>query len=494
MNRRLVTAGVAVGLFLAAIEGTVVGTAMPTVIAHLQGVKLYSLVFAAYMLTSTVTLPLWGKLSDRYGRRGSYAAGTLTFALGSALSGLAQTMPQLVAFRALQGIGAGAVVPLGFTIVGEIYTLEERARVQGVLSGVWGIASVVGPVVGGFLTQEVSWRAVFYMPVPFGCAAAAIVLAAYRGAPRAAGLPLDLAGAGVLTAAATLLLGAAGLAGRPGGLADPAAIGCLLGAVALAALFVRIERRAADPIVHLDLFRLKIFTATTCSGLFAGMAMFGTVSFTPLFVQAVIGTDAIRAGATLTPFMLAWVVSSTVGARLALRWGYRVMAVGGMVSLAIGVGYLGTLGAAAGFRDVCVAMALAGLGMGASFTPLLIAIQSAVARERLGVATSTVTFFRSMGGAIGVAALGAILTAHIAGGPLPEGVTPESIVDPILRQRLTPEQFAAVRGALASGLAAVFHATVFLALAALAASTTIPGGRAREHAQEAAAEPAAVGH
>lgn len=483
MNRKLVTAGVLVGLFLAAVESTVVGTAMPTVIAQLHGVKLYSAVFTAYLLTSTVTVPIWGKLSDIYGRRPFFVIGVAIFIVGSALSGMARSMPELVAFRALQGLGSGAILPLCSTIIGEIYALEERARMQGVVSSVWGLASIVGPLVGGFLTDRISWRAVFFVSVPFGIVSAALVGLGYRGRGAPVKRRLDLLGSLLLALSATGVLAAAALAGRP-------AIALAVGAAALllALLFVRVERRAEDPVLHLDLFRSPMFRATTSAGFFAGMSMFGIISFVPLFVQAVIGTKATEAGAALTPFMLCWVVASTTSARIAMRAGYRGVAVAGMASLVAGIATLALLGAGAGFAHVALAMGLCGLGMGASFTPLLIAVQSTVSRERLGVATSAVQFFRSIGGAVGIGILGSILASRLAAGSLPPGIAPEQIVDPIARETLSPELFAQLRSALAAALHAVFQADVLVAVVAFLFTTRVPGGRAADHSIETPGE------
>jgi EmrB/QacA subfamily drug resistance transporter len=491
MNRKIVTAGVLVGLFLAAIESTVVGTAMPTVISQLGGVKLYSAVFTAYMLTSTITVPLWGKLSDIYGRRGFYVLGVLIFIAGSALSGQSTSMPELIAFRALQGLGSGAIMPLCFTIVGEIYGLEERARMQGVVSSVWGFSSIVGPLLGGFLTDKISWRAVFYVSVPFGLVSALLVGFAYKSTAPRERRRLDVLGALLLALSATSLLAAAAVLARPAS-ALPA-LGLLALAIVLALLFVRVERRAEDPVLHLALFRSPMFRATTGAGFFAGMAMFGVISFVPLFVQAVIRTNATEAGAALTPFMLAWVVSSTSSARFSVRHGYRAIAVFGAVSVVAGIATLAALGAGAGFAHVALAMALCGLGMGATFTPLLIAVQSAVPRERLGAATSAVQFFRSVGGAVGIGILGAVLAASLSGSGLPPGVDPKDVVDPIAREALSPELFDALRGALAGALHRVFLWDVAVAAVALLLTTRVPGGKATDHAIAPDASPD-VGH
>src|SRR5918998_4653680 len=255
-RRWAVTAGVMTGMFLAALEATVVGTAMPTVIASLGGLNRYSWVFSAYLITSTVTVPVWGKLSDLYGRRLFYQIGIAVFLAGSMLSGLSASMTQLIVFRAVQGLGAGALVPLGMTIIGDIFTIAERAKMQALFSGVWGLSSVIGPVVGGFITDQLSWRWVFYINLPVGLAAALIIGLALREPRRSVRPAIDYAGAGLLMAAITMLM----LALVEGGasfatMLAPRNLALFAGAAALGAVFAWVERRAADPIVPFGLLR-----------------------------------------------------------------------------------------------------------------------------------------------------------------------------------------------------------------------------------------------
>src|SRR5215212_951565 len=296
-RRWAVTAGVMTGMFLAALEATVVGTAMPTVISSLGGLNQYSWVFSAYLITSTVTVPVWGKLSDLYGRRLFYQIGIAVFLLGSILSGISTSMTQLIAFRALQGLGAGALVPLGMTIIGDVYTLEERAKMQAVFSGVWGLSSVVGPVVGGFITDQLSWRWVFYINVPFGLAAAAIMQLALKEPRRRERPAIDYAGAALLMAAITLLM----LALVEGGatlstLLSARNVALTASALVLGVLFIWVERRAADPVVPLNLFRNRVVAVAVGAGFLAGVAMFGAISFVPLFAQGALGSTATEAG------------------------------------------------------------------------------------------------------------------------------------------------------------------------------------------------------
>src|SRR5512134_2078287 len=278
----LVTAGIMLSLFLASMESTVVATAMPTIVGQLGGLEHYSWVFSAFMLTSTTTVPLYGKLSDIYGRRKLYVAAMALFLIGSVLSGLAQNMTQLIAARALQGLGAGGILPLAFILIGEMFSLEQRARMQGLFSGVWGVSSIVGPLLGGFLVDQLSWRWIFYINVIPGLLAAALVALAWRDQHHGHERPaIDYAGAALLTVSVVLLLLGLMTTGISSWILIAAAILLFL-------LLLWVERRAADPILPLPLFRDRQFATATTHGILAGWAMFGSVSFIPLFVQAVL--------------------------------------------------------------------------------------------------------------------------------------------------------------------------------------------------------------
>lgn len=454
-RKRRALAAVMVAIFLAAIESTVVALAMPTVVASLGGIRIYSWVFSGYLLTQTVSMPLWGRLSDLYGRRPMYLAGLATFLGGSALSGAAHDMPQLVVFRMVQGLGAGSLMTLGYTIIGEIFGLERRARLQGYLSGVWGVASLVGPPLGGLLTDHLSWRSVFYMNVPFGLVAMTLLAGALpRGEPARRHVSIDYAGIGAFTAGVSLLLLGIVEAGRVGAWSG-ADVAALLGVGAvLLGLFVAAERRAAEPIVPLRLFRSRMVVAAVVTRLLAGMAMFGALAFVPLFVQTVTGVNATRAGAVLAPFVLGWVVFSATSARLVLRVGYRIVVLSGMACLT-GAFLLLTrwdtgLSLLVAGRDVV----LAGVGMGLVVVPMLIAVQSAVPRQDLGIATSVIQFFMSIGGAVGVSVMGAVMAQGLHAGL--------RLVD-------------ALHGVFVVGLA--------VCVAALASALLVPPGRARDLAR-----------
>ncbi len=490
-RRWAVTAGVMTGMFLAALEATVVSTAMPTVIASLGGLNHYSWVFSAYLITSTVTVPVWGKLSDLYGRRLFYQLGIAVFLLGSVLSGMSTSMGQLIAFRAIQGLGAGALIPLGMTIIGDIYTVRERARMQALFSGVWGLASVIGPVAGGFITDQLSWRWVFYINLPVGLAAALIMGLALKEPRRQTRPAIDYAGAAVLMVAITLLM----LALVEGGasistLLSPRNLLLLAGAAAFTLLFVWIEMRAQDPIVPFKLFRNRVVLVSIVAGFLAGVAMFGAITFVPLFAQGALGASATEAGSLLTPLMLSWVSLSVVGGRLLLRVGYRPTTIVGFVLLTVGLAMLAMFEPETRRVWLYLDLVLVGAGLGLTMLTLLIAVQQAVERGQLGIATSLNQFSRAVGGAVGVAVMGAVLSAGLAmhlnrmaqegvGGLTPElaaqlAANPNALIEPHARASLPPGALGALQSALVASIHNVFWVTTIVSALALLVSFALP--------------------
>jgi EmrB/QacA subfamily drug resistance transporter len=465
-RRRLVVLGVILSIFLAAMESTVVATAMPRVVASLGGLEIYSWVFSGFLLTSTVTMPVWGRLSDLLGRQRVFLGGLAIFLVGSALSGLAQSMGQLIAFRMLQGLGAGSLMTIGMTIVGELFRLERRARMQGYISGVWGVASLCGPLLGGLLTDHVSWRWVFYVNLPFGALAMALIAVGLREQPRQGPRPvIDYAGLGLFSTGVSALLIGVLEAGRVARWTGADVLGPLAIAVGALAAFVAIERRAAEPIVPLQLFRVRVVLAAAVTGFLAGMAMFGAISFVPLFLQSVSGLSATGAGVVLIPFVLGWVAMSIVSARLVLRIGYRTVVSAGMICLTAAFLLLSrwseSLTQGTAMRDSL----LGGVGMGLTMVPMLIAVQSAVTRAELGAATSMIQFFRTLGGAIGLSVMGTVMAWRLSLG-------------------LGPAE--ALHGVFVTGLA--------VCLAALVSTVLVPPGRAQDLARgELHGEPTRVG-
>ena len=496
-RRRAITIAVMTGMFLAALEATVIGTAMPTVVAALGGLAHFSWVFSAYLLTSTVSVPLWGKLSDLYGRRLFYQLGIGVFLLGSILSGMAQSMTQLIAARALQGLGAGALIPLGMTIIGEVYTLRERARMQGLFSGAWGLSSVIGPLIGGVITDQFSWRWVFYINVPFGIASAAIMQFALGPSKREGRPAIDYLGAAVLTTAVTLLMLVLVEGGSGTELLRPRNLLLLAVVAALLAWFIRIERRAPEPVVPLALFRSRVVSVAMIVGFLAGVAMFAVISFVPLFAQGALGVSATAAGSFLTPLMLAWVSASVVGGRLLIRMGARPLVLGGLAMLTAGFAALTMSTRQTSVAVLVVELIVIGIGLGLTMLTLLIAVQHAVQhavpREQLGIATSLNQFFRSIGGAMGVALLGALMTSALAanlmraasqpGAPLTPADArrlagnPSALVTPEARKAMPPAALAVLQTAMAGAIRIVFAGGAVLSLAALAAGFLLPADR-----------------
>jgi EmrB/QacA subfamily drug resistance transporter len=490
-RRWAVTIGVMTGMFLAALEATVVGTAMPTVIASLGGLNHYSWVFSAYLITSTVTVPVWGKLSDLYGRRLLYQIGITVFLIGSVLSGIATSMEQLIAFRAIQGLGAGALVPLGMTIIGDIFTLKERTKMQAYFGGVWGLSSVIGPVVGGFITDQLSWRWVFFINLPVGLAAALIIGIALKEPKRTTRPAIDYAGATVLMAAITILM----LALVEGGtsfatLLAPRNLMLLSGAVLLTVIFVWIEKRAADPIIPFKMFRNRTVSVSVLAGFLAGVSMFGAISFVPLFAQGALGSTATEAGSLLMPLMLSWVTMSVVGGRLLLRVGYRPTSIAGFIVLTIGFIFLSMNERDTARYWLYFDLVLIGAGLGLTMLTLLIAVQQSVSRTQLGIATSLNQFSRSIGGAVGVALMGTVLSAGLAAElnkfaqnntslvsverAAELAANPNALIEPEAKAALPPIVLDALQEAMATSIHKVFWVGTVLSAMALLVCLFLP--------------------
>jgi EmrB/QacA subfamily drug resistance transporter len=413
-------------------------------------------------------------------------------------------MSQLVAFRALQGLGAGSLITLGMTVVGDLYELERRARMQGYFSGVWGVAALAGPLLGGLLTDHLSWRWVFYINLPFGVLAALAIGSGLAQPARSSGRgSIDYRGATLFVLAISALLLGLVEAGRVASWSSPFALGALAIALGLLPAFILVERRAEAPIIPFALFKSPVVRAAATTGFLAGMAMFGAVSYIPLYIQAVLGATATQAGLVLTPFVLGWVACSVLGARLALRVGYRAVVLAGMTSLTLAFVLFGewgqSLSRAIAVRDVL----LAGFGMGLIMVPMLIAVQNAVPRANLGAATSLTQFFRVIGGTVGIAVMGAVMAyrlqtelrvlvenagAHL--GPQTKELvrSPELIVHPVIRGTLDPALTAPLQLALAHALHDVFVVGLVVSLAALGSAFLVPAGSVRDLAS--AREPA----
>jgi EmrB/QacA subfamily drug resistance transporter len=479
----LIIAALMMGMALGALESTVVGTAMPTIIGKLGGVSLLSWVFSAYLLTSTTTVPIYGKLADLYGRKPVFLFGVAVFLVGSVLSGLAQSMVQLIIFRAIQGVGAGAVLPITMTIIGDLFSIEQRARLQGLFSGVWGVSGIAGPALGGFLTDTVGWRWVFFIVLPFGLCSGGLILFLLHEHIEHRRRQIDYVGSATLTASITLLLLGLLQGGEAWAWDSPESIATFLGAGLMLALFLWNETRAPEPVLPLSLFRNRVIAVASIAGAISGGVMFGITSFVPLFVQGVEGGTALDAGMVVAPMSIGWVAGSIISGQLIVRVGYRRSTLIGGTCLLGGGLLLATVGQGTSRALMIVLLSLIGLGMGFTSSAFVIAVQNAVSWSQRGVVTATSQFFRTIGGSIGVAVLGAILTAQWtrraadAGGL---GFDRSILLDPARRGEVTPDLLAAMQSALAGALHSVYLVIAALTALVFLAVLFFPKGRAQD--------------
>ena len=470
---------------VAAFEGTVVSTAMPTIIGDLSGLSLYSWVFSIYLLTSTVTMPLYGRLADLHGRRRVLLVAIVLFLIGATACAFARSMPQLIAARALQGLGAGGLIPIALTVSGDLFSLRERARVQGLFSGVWGASALVGPLLGAALTLTFGWRSIFSINLPLGALAFVLVLTQMREQRPGRAEPFDWAGGLVLALGITALLfatlqktGASNLSAGVRGV-------LLIGGLGTLALFVHRQARAEHPLIPPVLFARRETAAPYVAGALLGTTIYGVDTFVPLFVQGARGGTAASAGAVVTPILLFWAVSATVAARAIVPFGFRRTArVGAALIL---LGFVGLLVAAlldAGVAWISAVCVLIGAGLGPSSIAQVLAIQHATHERERGVATALVPFFRALGGALGVGALGALLATglNLRLGPAAE------TAGRLLAGHRDGAMVAApaLRAALEQSLLPVFALLLVLSSVHLAVTGWFPG-RADAAAQPASA-------
>ncbi|MEJ2667674.1 MAG: MDR family MFS transporter [Deinococcales bacterium] len=406
---------VMLAMFVAALDQTVVSTALPVIVSDLNGLNIYTWVFTAYMMASAITVPIYGKLSDIYGRKPFYLIGLGLFIVGSAASGQAHTMMELILARALQGVGGGALLSMPRATIGDIFNPRERGRWMGVMSGVFGLSSIIGPTLGGWITDHLGWRWVFYVNLPV---AALVLLAVTLTLPqvRVAGrVQLDWRGSVLMTAGLVPLLLGFTWAGSRYAWASPVTLGLFASAVLFLVIFVVNERRTAEPLLDPQLFAAPVFTIASLVALFVTMAMFGGLMFLPLYVQGVLGFSAQGSGVILTPMMIGFAFGSVVGGLIMSRTGrYKVLAVAGAVLMVIGMALFNTMGVATPWPVVVRNMVVAGVGIGALLPLLNVVVQSAFPYRIMGVVNATQQFVRSLGGVIIAPILGSVLATRFA--------------------------------------------------------------------------------
>jgi len=411
----VIMSGLMLGMFLAALDQTIVSTALPTIVGDFHRSDLLSWVITAYLLASTASTPLWGKAGDLYGRKRVFQLAIVVFLVASALCGASRNMYELIAFRGLQGIGGGGLISLVFAIIGDVIPPRQRGRYQGYFGGVFGVASVVGPLAGGFAVDSLSWRYIFYINLPIGLAALIVTNRVLKLPVRRRQVLIDWWGALLLVAGVSCILLGTQSGGRDFPWASWQIIGLFtLGALILAGFAVR-EKLAPEPILPLELFRMQIFTVANIVSFVSGVAMFGALAFLPQYLQLVHGVSATESGLLLLPLLVGLLVMSIGSGRYISRTGrYRWFPLAGTVLVTVGLALLSRLGAHTSLIIVSLDILVFGAGLGLFIQVLTLVVQNAVPMRQMGVATSSVTFFRSMGGAIGASALGAVLTAQIA--------------------------------------------------------------------------------
>jgi EmrB/QacA subfamily drug resistance transporter len=466
----VILSGLLAGLFLAAIDGTMVSVALPVIVGDLGGLDQLSWVVTTYLLTSTVSVPLYGKLSDIYGRRVVFQTAIAIYLAGSLLNGLSQNMTQLIVFRGIQGLGGGGLMAMSFTILGDILSPRERGKYMGYFSATWALASVAGPLLGGFLVDSVTWRGVFFVKIPVGLAAMAVIAKNMRLPVPRERHRIDFEGAGLLVGGVSCLLLVAVWGGTQYEWGSTTIVSLAVAGLVLTTAFVGWESRVVEPILPLRLFRVHTVTVCTLIGFLIGSAMFGGMVFLPLFFQAVTGASATGSGLLMTPLMAGVTVASIVAGRRITKSGrYRVWPIVGLALTTVALFMLSQVSADDSGLEIAPIIALLGAGMGMVMPVINVAVQNAVPYRDLGTATSAANFFRTMGGAVGVAVFGAVLAARLnselarllPADAIDRGLNAELIANRPEQIRALPDALAVpVIEALSRSIGAVFLVTV----------------------------------
>ena len=472
-RRRVVLVAVMAGMFMAAVESTIVATALPSIVGDLGGFHLFSWVFGAYLLTQAVTAPIYGRLADLYGRKRVFGAGALLFLISSAACGFAWNMPSLISFRALQGLGAGAIIPIAMTIVADIYPSGTRGRVQGYLSGIWGVSAVIGPLLGAFLVEHLTWSAVFWINIPLGILSVVLFEVALQEEPPPRQHTIDYRGALLLmVGSGTFMLALIQWPQLGNG-----ARGLLLvvAAAALTALAFS-ERRSPEPMLPPYLWRDRIVAICNLGAFAIGGAMMGVTAFLPTYVQGVMGRSALVAGFALTTMSFGWSLISIVTGRLLAQFSFRIMAAAGGLSLVVGSVILILLGPDNGPLRAAAGALFIGIGLGLCNTTYIVAIQDITAWHRRGTAISVNSFLRSLGQSLATALFGGILNSALAARVVGNASAVDRLMDPTLRQGVDAAEHASLVAALAAGLHDVYLAVGAIAVVAFALALCLPKG------------------
>jgi EmrB/QacA subfamily drug resistance transporter len=477
-NVRLIFVALMLVLLLASLDQTIVSTALPTIVGDLGGLSHLSWVVTAYLLTATIAGPLYGKLGDLYGRKIVLQTAIVIFLIGSALCGLSQSMGELIGFRALQGLGAGGLIVVTLAVVGDIIPPRERGRYQGYFGAVFGVSTVIGPLLGGFFVDNFSWRWIFYVNLPVGLVALLVIATAFHARTSRQRHDIDYLGAVTLAGALASIVLFTSLGGTTWAWGSWRIIALIVASVVLVPAFVFVESRAAEPILPLELFRNRVFSTTSVVGFIVGFALFGAITYLPLYLQVTKGASPTRSGLQLTPLMLGLLITSIVSGQLITRLGrYRMFPIMGTAVMTVAMFLLSRLEVGTSLWVAAFYSFVLGLGLGMVMQVLVLAVQNSVSYSVLGVATSGSTLFRQVGGSIGVALFGTIFTSQFRAqldSRLPVGVHVPRVATPAVIKGLPAELHHAFADAVAAALHPVFVVATGVSLLAFIVAWLLP--------------------